>query len=500
MFGKIKKLLTHSVVYGLGNSANRVVGFFLLPVYSRYLSPEDYGVLALVGMFGEILFILTGLGQSSAIFRTYFQHDDPQARETVITTSLWIILTLSFPIGLVAIACAQPLSQLITGSPEYAFWVRLSAGAVMFRTLERMPLAVLRAREESRRYASSSFIKTAIGLVLAIVFVVGLQFGGRGVLLSQLIVETAMCAYLLPLALKGLAVRYSSADARHMLGYGLYLIPTALGSFVLQLSDRYFLKYYSTLSVVGIYALGNRLGEMLSFPMHAFELAWPQFLFGNQKNPDAPALYARVFTYLLTVLGFLWLTISLLAQEIVTVMVHPAFYEAYRVVPWIAGAFLAQSLNYAGNVGINLQRKVKYRPLILAMTAALNLTLNFLLIPAYGMIGAAIATFASYAFQSLFRVIVSYWLYPVPYEYARLARLAVIIASLYSAGVWIAWNSIWTALAGKVGLVLLFPICLYVSRFFESGELRHLRELMTRLKQKAGLSSQASRALSEENP
>lgn len=497
MFGKIQKLLTHSLVYGLGNSANRIVGFLLLPLYSRYLSPEDYGVLALVGMFGEVLFILTSLGQSSAIFRTYFQHDDPQARETVITTSLWIILTLSFPIGLLALICAQPLSQLVTGSPDYVVWIMLGAGAVLFRTLQRMPLAILRAREESRRYATNSFIRTVFGLVLAIVFVVGLQFGGRGVLLSQLLVEALMCAYLLPLTLKGLTLRYSNADARHMLGYGLYLIPTALGSFVLQLSDRYFLKHYSTLSAVGIYALGNRLGEMLSFPMHAFELAWPQFLFGNQKNPDAPVLYARVFTYLLTVLGFLWLTISLLAQEIVTLMVHPNFYEAHRVVPWIAGAFLAQSLNYAGNVGINLQRKVKYRPAILLTTAALNLALNFLLIPTYGMIGAAIATFSSYAFQSLFRVLVSHWLYPVPYEYARLARLAVIIASLYSAGVWIAWNSIWTAFAGKVGLVLLFPICLYVSRFFENGELRHLKELAIRLKQKAGL---ARHTLGEENP
>lgn len=487
MFEKIKKLLSHSLVYGLGNSANRIVGFLLLPLYSRYLSPEDYGVLALVGMFGEVLFILTNMGQSSAIFRTYFQHEDPRARETVITTSLWLVLTLSFPIGLLALTLSEPLAQLITGSTSYTIWVMLGIGGVIFRTLQRMPMAVLRAREESRRYAVNSFLRTIIGLVLAIVFVVGLHLGGRGVLMSQLLVEGVMCAYLLPITLKGLKLRYSRADARNMLGYGVYLIPTALGSFVLQLSDRYFLKHYTTLSVVGIYALGSRMGEMLSFPMHAFELAWPQFLFGNQKNPNAPALYARVFTYLLTVLGFLWLAISLLAKEIVTVMVHPSFYEAYRVVPWIAGGFVAQGLNYAGNVGINLHRKVKYRPLILMTTATLNLTLNFLLIPTYGMMGAAIATFASYTFQSLFRCLVSYWLYPVPYEYARLARLALVLVSIYSAGIFMAWGSPWTTALAKLGLIFAFPLCLYVSGFFEAGELARFKDMIGNLKQRPRL-------------
>jgi len=487
VFAKIKKLLTHSLVYGLGNSANRIVGFFLLPLYSRYIPPEDYGVLALVGMFGEVLFILTNLGQSSALFRTYFQHEDAQARETVITTSLWLVLTLSFPIGLLALALAEPLAKLITGNPAYTVWIMLGVGGVLFRTLERLPLAILRAREESRRYAFSSLIKTTISLVLAILFVVGLQLGGRGVLMSQLFAELLLCAYLVPVTIRGLKLRYASTDARNMLGYGIYLIPTALGSFVLQLSDRYFLKHYATLSAVGIYSLGCRLSEMLSFPMHAFELAWPQFLFSNAKNPDAPVLYARVFTYLLAVLGLLWLMISLLAEEIVSLMVHASYHEAYRVVPWVAGAFLAQSLNYAGNVGINLQRKVKYRPLILMTTAALNLTLNFLLIPAHGMMGAAIATFASYTFQSLFRVVVSYRLYPVPYEYGRLLRLAAIIAGLYCAGSYIPWGSVWTGVAGKTSLITAFPLCLYVSGFFEAGELARFKGLMSNIKQRSGL-------------
>lgn len=483
MFHKIKKLFSHTIIYGLGNSGNRLVGFFLLPIYSRYLTPEDYGVLALVSMFGEILFILTNMGQNTAIFRTYFQHDDPQDRETVITTSLWLILTLSFPIGLLALLLAKPLGSILTGSPAYTVWLMLGIGGVAFRTLQRMPFAVLRAREESRRYALWSFVRTIVGLVLAIIFVVGLHLGGRGILFSQLLTELLLCLCLLPLTLRGLTFRFSRQDAQDMLGYGLYIVPSAFFSFLLQLSDRYFLKHYTSLHTVGLYSLGYRLGEILSFPMQAFQLAWPQFLFGHHKSPEAPALYARVSTYFVAVIGFLWLAVSLLAEEAVKILAHPSFHEAYHVVPWVSGALLLQGLAYVGGAGINLHRKVKYRPLILAISAAVNVGLNFLLIPRFAMMGAAIATLASYAVQAILRILVSQRLYSVPYEYARLGRLVVVFFTIYNVGSFIVWGSLWHALIGKTCLLLSAPALLYVSGFFEAGEVGRLRGALDNMRQ-----------------
>jgi O-antigen/teichoic acid export membrane protein len=204
MFEKIKKLIRHILIYGLGNAGNRIVGFFLIPVYTRYLTPEDYGVLALVAMFGQILFILMNMGQSTALFRTYFTNEEPEGRDEVVTTSLWLILTLSFPVGLLALILARPLASLLTGSAAYTVWVMIGIGGVAFKTLLRMPFAVMRAREESRRYARFAFTRTMVGLVLALIFVVGLHWGGRGVLLSQLVTELLLSVYLVPATVKGL--------------------------------------------------------------------------------------------------------------------------------------------------------------------------------------------------------------------------------------------------------------------------------------------------------
>ena len=146
MYQKLKTLIGHIIVYGLGNSSTRLIGFFLIPVYTRYLTPADYGVLALVGMLDQMLFILMNMGQSTALFRTYFGHENPEDRNTVLTTSLWLIVLAVLPIGLLALLLSQPLAWLLTGDSGYAPWVMLGVGGVAFKTLGRLPFAVMRAR------------------------------------------------------------------------------------------------------------------------------------------------------------------------------------------------------------------------------------------------------------------------------------------------------------------------------------------------------------------
>lgn len=477
MFAKIKTLIGHVLTYGFATAAMRLAGLLLIPVYSRYLTPADYGVLALVAMLGEVLFALMNMGQGSALFRTYSRHADAPARETVITTSLWLALTLALPVGLLAVACARPLAWFLTGSGAYTSWVVLGIAVVAFKTLLRLPLAVLRARDESSRYAGFMFTQTMISLALAIAFVVGLHLGGRGVLLSQLVAELVICAYLLPVIFKGLPLRFSRADASDLLGYGLALIPATLLSFLRHLSDRYFLKHFVSMSAVGIYALGYRFGEILYFVMLAFELAYPQFLYGHLKSDGAPKLYARVCTYYFAALGLLWLAVSMPAEEVVGIMAHPAYHEAYRVIPWIAGAFLLQGLGHVGNVGMQVHRVLTYRLLINGTATAASLGLNLYLIRNYGMHGAAVAAVMGAAVLLVLQLLVGNRLYPVPYEYGRLARLALVAALTYAIAIHVRWGSVFAALAGKMALLLCTPLLLYLTGFFEPGERRRAEEL-----------------------
>ena len=185
-------------------------------------------------------------------------------------------------------------------------------------------------------------------------------------------------------------------------------------------------------------------------------------------------------------MGFLWLAVSLLAEELVKIMAAPSFHEAYRVVPWIAGAFLFQALAPVGNVGMALHRKVKYRPMVLGAATLFNLGLNYWLVPRYGSMGAAVASFASFLLKSSLDLLVGNRLYSVPYEYSRIGRLVLVGLTLYSVGSLIAWSSLWTALIGKMCLLLCSPLLLYASGFFEPGEVERLRGGLGRLQRWSG--------------
>src|SRR6185436_5193303 len=160
------------MIYGLGNYGVKLVGFLLIPVYTRYLAPADYGVMALVSTFGQALFIFLNLGQSTALFRFYYEDDTPEGRERVIAGSLWITLVISTPISLLALTLSPPTARYLLGDSSMAGLVAVGVLTVACRQLLRLPFAVLRADERDTRYASWSVMRTALSAGLAIVLVV----------------------------------------------------------------------------------------------------------------------------------------------------------------------------------------------------------------------------------------------------------------------------------------------------------------------------------------
>jgi len=271
--------------------------------------------------------------------------------------------------------------------------------------------------------------------------------------------------------LRGIPLKFSFKEAKELLSFGLPIIPAGIASLILSLSDRYFLKHYSTLAQVGLYSLGYRFGEFILFFAWAFQTAWPQFLFSNEKSPDAKTLYSKVTTYLLFVIVWVCLGVSMLAEEVIKIMAAPGFWEAYKVVPWIALSQVFLGLNLIGAVGINLKKKTGWLPLTYWIAAAVNLTLNYLFIPTYGMMGAAWATLAAYIIQFSLSFLISMKYYAIPYEYSRILKIAVIGLALYLVSCLVNFDSFVISAIFKIFLLLMYPLLLFVSGFFVQKEL-----------------------------
>jgi O-antigen/teichoic acid export membrane protein len=467
MLSKFRTLLGHTLIYGLGNYGIKIVGFLLIPLYTRYLDPTDYGVMALVSMYTQAMFICMNLGQSVSLFRFYYDHDDEESRQRVVAAALWIVLLFAVPLAAIPFLFPGTLSRWLLGDETLWFLMWIATGTVLAKVLLRMPFSIMRAKDQSKRYAVWSLARNALATILAVVLVAGFHMEATGVILSQFIGEVIMCALLTGMTFKMLRVGFHWKDIKEQLVFGLPLVPAGIAAFGMDLTNRWFLKHYYSVADVGIFSLGYRFGEILTFVVTAFQLSWPQFLFSHRKDANAPEIYAHMTNYYLASILFLWLGISAFAPELIRIMATPAYYEAAYLIPIISLAMALDGMAFMFNIGQLFAKKTIYRSVTVCTAAVVNLGLNFLLIPRYGMKGAAWATFAGFAVQAGVTLSLSQWLYPIKYRYDRLILATGVALGIYFVSLASPFDSLVLQLAVKALLVTLYPIILLGAGYFD---------------------------------
>jgi O-antigen/teichoic acid export membrane protein len=484
IFGEIRKLVSQSVIYGLGTYSTRVLGFFLIPVYTRYLAPPDYGILGLANMASNLLFIVLNFGQSTAFFRSYYDFDDEEGRKAVVTTSVILTLGICGPLCGLLILFAGPIADFVFGAPAYAGIFIVACLGSAANVFLRVPFAMMRAEEKATRYATLSAARGLTGMVLALILVVGLGWGAAGVVWSQFASQFVFLVALLPAAVWGLRWTFTTPVAGQLLSFGSPYVFAGLSTFILNLSDRFFLKHYTSLSEVGIYSLACSFGEILVLLLAALRIAYSPFVYSNMKSPDAPRLYARVLTYYVTGMGFIALCVSLLAKETIAIMAAPSYHAAATVVPLLAVAQFFHGFSFMAPIGIAIQRRPIFRTVSVLIAAGINLGLNFLLIPKYGMMGAAWSTVVAFIVESAFITGFSLHFYPLPLEVGRMVRAVVVAGGLYTVGTWI---------PEEVGIAAAFALkALIALGFFDSEEVQHAGTILRSVKLRLGLAAQRS--------
>ncbi|NIN01585.1 MAG: oligosaccharide flippase family protein [candidate division Zixibacteria bacterium] len=473
MLAEVKKLVKHSMIYGLGSLLNRLLGFVLLPIYTRYLTPTDYGILSLLVVTGSVAGIIVPLGFSSAMFReVIYQESDER---TVESTALYFLVGESVLFFGALITCSPQLSSLIFDNPEYAYLLRLVFLTGLLNVSNAVVTAKLRIHEQSALYSSLFAAKFLIGAMLNIYFIVVLQRGVEGLITAGLILAAMFAVVHLMLLIRDLRPTFSIPILRRMLSFGVPLVPFGLAHFVMTYVDRYFLQHFSTAAEVGIYSLGYNFGMVIMLLVGSIQLAWPARMFTIAKKANAEWQFAKMLTYYLLVLGFIALVLSVLAHEVLAIMTTPRFYEAYTVVPLIALSYVLYGAIYLTNTALETQNRIKYMSPIIVICAALNSALNYLLIPHYGMMGAAWATVITYLALVVIQTAVNLHFWFIPYEYRRIGKITLVWGMIYAASLLIQTPSIWLNGSLKLVLVATYPFFLYLLRFYQEQELSSLK-------------------------
>ena len=428
MSEQLKKLGRHTLVYTTGIVIGRVASFVMLPVYTRFLSPADYGVMELLGMTIDVIGMVAGVGIITSVFKFYYEEDDPASKKALISTAALAVVALAIVTTLVGLALAPEMSRLIFGSLTNLHYLRLYLLLYLLQNFEYVPLLLIRAENRSVFFVTVNTMKLAAMLSFNIMFVVHFRMGIEGVLASSIITSVAVAIGLTGLLIRRVGIQFSKDKLRRMLLFGGPMVPWMLGNFVLVFSDRFFLNHYTDTATVGIYSLAYKFAFVLSaFAYSPFETVWSSQRFEVAKQPDAPEIYARVFLYLNVILGGAGLMVALFVKDFLSVMSAPAFLSAYHLVPLLLAAQIVFTWSGYWSLGIVISGRTKVLGNGAVVLVPLTLILNYLLIPRFGMYGAAWATFVAYAIRFVWIYNFAQVYYPIRYHWTSIVKLYGIL-------------------------------------------------------------------------
>ena len=393
----MRGVLRDSTWYLVANLAAKAIGFVMIPFYAGFLSAEEYGVLNLLELATTIVAIgfgLQALGQS--LTRIYHEAASDAGRREVVSTTLIGTVVLAGAIAIAAAAAAEPISRLVSLGGQAAL-LRLAFAAMFTSSITEVVLVYERMQNRAKFYLAYSMVTLVGSLSLNILFIGWAHQGVWGFVYSKLLVTSAACLYLLIRLVRDVGIAWRWTIARALGRFAGPLILSGACYFAIHFSDRLFLAHISR-AEVGVYSLAYTFAFLLSVLIgDSFSKSWSVSFYGLSSGEGWQGRFVEVGHWLIFVLGTGAMGISLFGRDTLTLMVPPSYYPPMLLLPVLTfGYFLREVGDFFNSmlligIGSGLVGRIA------VAGALLNLVLNALLIPHFGIWGAAWATFATWA-------------------------------------------------------------------------------------------------------
>jgi O-antigen/teichoic acid export membrane protein len=470
---QLGRLAKHSAIYGLGAVVSRLIGVFLLPIVTRYLPRADFGAVdTLIALSIVVVIVLRG-GISMAFFRYYFDADDEAGRTRVVRTSFWYTMVAATVGLIVGVALSSQISQWLFSTDARASLVSASFVLVWAQMNYEQLTALFRVEERSVSYVIATLANVIITVVATILLVAVWHQGAVGVIVGNFTGTLAVYFVLLGYRRFQLGLEFDRALFRKMQHFGLPLVPSGLALWAINFADRFFLLKLRNAAEVGLYSVGVRITTAILLLNVALRMAWPAFAYSIKDDSEAKPTYAFVLTYVLFVACWLSLGLSLLAPWLVRLLTTPIYYPGARVVPLLAfGATAFLGFNVM-SIGIGRAKKTQFNWVVTGLAAVVTVVLNLILIPPYGMMGAAASTLVAYTVMFVGMTIRAQQVFPVPYQWRRIGLVVGAAVGLTVLG-----KSLDVPLGGAILLSAAYPLVLLPLGFYLPVELRRIRTLV----------------------
>ena len=417
------KIIKSTTFYTIGNILPQAGSFIMLPIYTRYLSPGDYGIVNSMQVFSAILTILFTLAIDRSIYRLYYDYKtESDKRDYLGTISISIIGIATIILSLLFLfrGAIAHIYESIEFYPFYLYTIL----AAYFAIFSIIPKIYLQINEKAGKYVILSIWQYLLTAGFALYFIVGRASGAEGMLKGFMMGNMLLLPIFIYIIVTVSNFKFKLSILKNSLMFSWPLLPGLLSAWILNLSDRVFIERYFDLHDVGIYSLGYKIAGLVLILSNAFILAYNPIFYKLANSDDQISAKRTLYNYnnaYITVVMTIAFLMSFLSREAIYIFLDSKYYEAYKIVPLISIAYVISIVSGLFNIMIYQDKKVAPLALIGISGAFINILLNMILIKPFGIYGAAYATIISFVVIFILSWRLAKRCYYIPANYLELS-------------------------------------------------------------------------------
>ena len=483
---QIKRTIQLGSIYSIGSISQGALFVLLFPIYTAFLSPQDFGIIGLMSITVGLLTRFVSSPINSAFTRFYYA---PEYREKsgilLFNLFLWALLIITC-CTIIFWEISEYLAGILLQDRNLAHLLKIYALILFLQPLSSLFLYLLRMLERAKYFVFTSISSLLLSAGLTLYLLTVLKKGVLALIVGNLLSLIVTVIMVLPVFIKRSTFKLSRSILIPPLKYAYPLLLSEYSNLLIQSGDRYVLRIFNSVSTVGLYTFGYQIAGILQTALVTpLKQALQPIVLKQEEEPEAIRHFLRVgATYFYLIGCAVCLLISLFSREILMLFARKeVFWAAWVIVPIITYSYVQHGIGNFVGWGMGLMKKSFHVSGIVLVAALVNIGLNFLFVPQWGMLGAAFATMLSYIVWNLLKAYYSAKFYDLHFEVGRLLHITGVGFGLYGVSLLVTNNgTIGIDVALKCLLFLGYPLILWGTGFFLESEKEYLLKPVNRLK------------------
>lgn len=481
-----KKIISLGSIYSLGSLSQKALSFFFIPIYTTFLSIQDYGIVGLMSITIGLVTRVVSSPINNAFLRFYYNPEYKEKNGVLLFNLFLLNLLKTTCLALIFWRISGYLAGVLFDDINLVHIVKIYALILFFQPFETLFASLLRMLEKAKYFVFISISRLLLSACLILYLLIGLKMGVLALILGNLFGSVFTVIMILPVFIKKSTFKLSPSLLIPPLKYAYPLLMQGYSNFLIQSGDRYVLRIFTSVSTVGLYSFGYNLADIIQIALvRPLQQALAPIILKQEDNPKAIRYFLnKGATYFYIIGLFFCFFVSLFSREFLMLLARrKEFWGSWVIVPVITFSHIQHGLAYFTGWGMGMMKKSYHLSGTILISAVVNIGLNFLFVPHWGILGAAFATMISYIIWNFLRAYYSAKFYDLHFEVRRLLHITVIGFGLYGLSLLtINSDSLVFNISIKFFLLLCYPLMLFLTGFFYESEKDYMLELMQSLR------------------